>query len=185
MPLIAFYATDILRRTPSGDYDGLEIFQPLTRNFDCFAKEGSSVVIKRLLPLILLVVIGSAPSLGQASSHTPAPQPPTDSTQPDLSQFDGEWLGELRTSFGGAPCGMSYRLQISVAQGAVTGGATRGGERFTVYGDIGADGALNWTASSGRGGASGKGKIDGDSARGDWEDDTGQCTGTFKVEKGS
>lgn len=150
-----------------------------------FAKGECLVILRRLLPLILLVVIGSAPNPGEASSSTPVPQLSTDSTQPDLSKFDGEWAGELRTSFGGAPCGMSYRLEMSVARGAVTGGATRGGERFTVYGDIDVDGVLNWSATSGRGGASGKGKIDGNAARGDWEDDTGQCTGTFEIEKES
>jgi len=78
---------------------------------------------------------------------------------------------------------MRYRLKMLVTEGAATGSAARGGERFTLYGNISADGKLAWTVTGGRGGAAGKGLVDGGAARGDWEDDTGQCSGTFSIEK--
>lgn len=78
---------------------------------------------------------------------------------------------------------MHYLLNMTVTQGAATGSAARGGERFVLYGDISADGRLSWSVAGGRGGASGEGTVADDTARGSWEDDTGHCAGTFSIEK--
>lgn len=124
-----------------------------------------------------------SPIRADAHADTPALQSWTDHAALGTNRFDGEWVGEMRTTFSSAPCGMKYRLEISVTQGAATGSAARGGERFTLYGTVSDEGELSWTATSGRGGATGTGMVVGDTARGDWEDDTGQCTGTFSIER--
>jgi len=98
---------------------------------------------------------------------------------------DGEWAGEMQTTFSSGPCGTRYRLEISVKEGAATGSATRPGERFTLYGEVDAGGRLTWSATSGRGSATGEGLVDGETARGDWEDSTGRCTGTFSIDRKS
>lgn len=99
------------------------------------------------------------------------------------SGFDGIWLGEMRTTFSSGPCGRTYRLEMTITGGAATGSASRPGERFALYGEVGEDGALSWSATSGRGSASGTGMVEGSAARGDWEDSTGTCAGTFSIER--
>ena len=63
--------------------------------------------------------------------------------------YDGQWVGEMQTTFSSGPCGSRYRLEMSVTEGAVTGSATRAGERFTLYGKMSGDGKLSWSATSG------------------------------------
>jgi len=101
-------------------------------------------------------------------------------------RFDGSWIGEMQTTYNSGPCGRQYRLEFSISQGAVTGSASRAGERFTVYGEIGEveeESVLTWTATSGRGSVDASGKMEGDAAHGEWEDSTGICAGVFSIEK--
>ena len=99
------------------------------------------------------------------------------------SRFDGDWAGEMRTTFSSGPCGRQYRFEMSVTGGVASGNASRAGERFVVDGRIGDDGALTWSATSGRGSATGSGVVEGDAVHGDWEESTGRCAGTFSIEK--
>lgn len=133
----------------------------------------------RRLALCTLVVA----TPGLVHGDTVALQPSTSLAESSLYPYDGEWTGEMRTTFSSGPCGTRYRLEMSVTQGAATGSASRTGERFTLYGTIDADGKLTWTATGGRGSVTGDGLVDGGTAQGDWEDDSGRCTGTFSIDK--
>ena len=99
------------------------------------------------------------------------------------SGFDGAWTGRMQTTYNSGPCGQEYRLEMSIQGGAVTGSASRAGERFTIYGEIGEAGAITWSATSGRGSVDAAGTIEGDAARGEWEDSTGICAGTFSIDR--
>ena len=100
-----------------------------------------------------------------------------------VSRFDGTWVGEMQTTFSSGPCGRTYRLEMSLNAGAASGSASRAGERFVLNGEISDDGAISWSATSGRGSASGSGVVAGSVASGDWEDSTGTCAGTFSIER--
>lgn len=128
-------------------------------------------------------IVRFAFALALAASIVSTPGSWTLRADTDVGRFDGAWVGEMQTTYMSGPCGRQYRLEMSVTRGAATGSASRAGENFTLYGEVGEDGKLTWSATSGRGSATGAGVIDGDAARGEWEDATGQCAGTFSMER--
>lgn len=100
-----------------------------------------------------------------------------------VGRFDGNWVGEMQTIFSSGPCGRTYRLEMTITGSAASGSASRPGERFALYGEVSEEGAISWSATSGRGSASGTGMLEGTAAHGHWEDSTGSCAGTFSFER--
>ena len=101
---------------------------------------------------------------------------------PSGGGYDGAWSGQAVTQIGGGRCGQTWKLEATVSGGEMTGTASRGGERYDLNGTIKADGTLRWSVFGAGANASGRGRIDGDTASGGWNDERNEnCDGDFEL----
>jgi hypothetical protein len=113
----------------------------------------------------LLVASGSLPSDAVARQ---VPRP---------NAFDGHWSVVVYTLQG--DCDRALRYSVRIVDGRVEAED----QSYQAAGAVAPNGAIRVTVAEGGRSASGSGRLSGNSGRGSWRTDTGQCTGQWTAER--
>jgi hypothetical protein len=124
--------------------------------------------MKNLLRAMLAVPV-AALLLASASA-------PSDATARQMAHpraYDGQWSVVIYTLYG--DCDRSLRYSLRIADGQVQADE----QNYQVAGNVAANGTIRVVVAEAGRSASGSGRLKGNSGRGEWRTDTGQCSGQW------
>ena len=94
--------------------------------------------------------------------------------------LDGNWSVLIVTEQG--KCDRAYRYPVRISNGSV---GYAGEASFNVSGNVGANGAVTVTVSRGSQSAKGTGQLSANGGSGRWTAGSGECSGSWTVERRS
>ncbi len=122
--------------------------------------------MKNALRSMLIVTLAA---LGLASAHLPS--------QAAARSYDGEWSVVIYTLKG--DCNRALRYSLRIANGRVQ----QAESSYQAAGVVASNGAVRVVVAEGGRSANGSGRLMGNSGRGWWRTDTGECSGQWTAER--
>ena len=114
-----------------------------------------------------IFVAMSLPSCWMAGAGLPS------TPQPRASAYDGQWSVVIYTLRGDCDRSLRYSLRI------VNGRVQPDEQSYRAAGAVAANGAIRVVVAEGGRSASGSGRLVGNSGRGRWRTETGECSGQW------
>jgi len=127
--------------------------------------------MKSLLRPILLVTFAALVTLIVAIPSDAAPR------AGGTTAYDGRWSVVIYTLRG--DCDRTLRYSVRIVGGRVVADQ----QSYQVAGLVGANGSIRVVVAEGGRSATGSGRLSGNTGRGNWRTDTGECAGQWVAER--